>query len=176
MSPCASVHHPRGIIRTTPAERFAARTNFMTRSLFISLAVVAGLVFAMASACSTSTTAVDPCPGDSTHTVGEYCDEIVPALCRYAVDECAYGDYDTCIAQTNATCWQGNRNRLACTADAGSVAACVYAYAGADASFDGSPPPGTSSGLSCDAVTAGLTPSACQSIVQLKVYVPTGTR
>lgn len=148
---------------------------FEKRPLLLT-AAAAGLAFALAAACSSTTTAVDPCPGDVTHTVGEYCDEIVPALCRYAVDECAYGDYDTCVSQTNATCWQGNRNRLACTADAGAVAACVYAYAGADASFDGAVPPGTTTGLSCDAVSAGLTPAACQSIVQLKIARPSGAQ
>ena len=148
----------------------------MARSPLLPIAVLAGLAFAVSAACSSTTSTADPCPGDATHTVGEYCDEIVPALCRYAVDECSYGDYDSCVSKTNATCWQGNKNRLACTADAGSVAACVYAYAGADASFDGAAPPGTGAGLSCDAVAAGLTPASCQSIVQLKGFGPTGAR
>ena len=140
-----------------------------------SLGLVAlGLASLAPAACSSSTSTIDPCPGDATHTVGDYCDQIVPPLCRYAVDACGMGDYDTCVLQSNATCWQGNRSRLTCSADAGAIADCVYKYAGADAAFDGAPPPGTSGGLSCDAVRAGFAPRECQSIVQRKFAPPGG--
>lgn len=138
---------------------------------------LAGLALACgaALACGGPSSTADPCPGDGSHTVGEYCDQIVPPLCRYAVDTCNVGSFDSCIAQSSATCWQGNRNRAACTVDAGAIEACIYRYAGADAAFDGSPPQGAGSGLSCDAVQAGFAPKECQSIVQLK-DAPPGAR
>ena len=150
------------------------RPSLLVRAVTFGIAAFA-LACAAAAGCNGAPATPDPCPGDATHTVGEYCDEIVPPLCRYAVDNCNAGSFDTCVAQSNATCWQGNRNRQTCTIDAGAIAACVYRYAGADAAFDGTPPPEAGTGLSCEAVQAGFAPRECQSIVQLK-EAPPGAR
>lgn len=130
------------------------------------LALAAAAMAAAAGACSSSAAIEDPCPGDDTHTIGEYCDEILPAFCRHAVLRCgASGTVEECQAASRAICCQGGCGRLVCTPRDGVVDACIQAYSGevGDAGF-----PDGGMGYSCASVTQGFAPSECRSIVQLK--------
>ena len=130
-------------------------------------AAAAAVLLAAFLGCSSGPSAVDPCPGDDAHTIGEYCDRLLPAFCKYAVDVCgAAGTVDECFQASRATCCQGGCSRKACTALEGDISACILAYAGEDAGVPDAR--GASGPLDCRDVSDGFAPRACRNIVQLK--------
>jgi hypothetical protein len=115
----------------------------------------------------------DPCPDAST-TIGEYCDQLLPGMCTYAVDTCGVGGtVSSCLEKARPVCCQGACRRKACPPAAGVIEACLRAYVGDAPDVDGGE--GSAGPLPCDKVRAGLAPRECQSIVRLVSFSPDDT-
>jgi hypothetical protein len=136
------------------------------------VAALVGLLVAGAAAlggpglgCSSSSDTTEPQAGD--RTIGEYCDEVLPSFCEYAINTCDQaGTVETCIANARPICCQGACARSA--RQLKDIDTCVHAYAGDEAGVDEA---GVEHqdlpGLSCQAVAAGLAPEPCRDLAQL---------
>ena len=119
--------------------------------------------------CSSSVVAEDPCPAEDGTPIATYCDEVLPAMCTYAVQTCGVGTtVAECVSGARTTCCQGGCSRLACTPARADVARCVHTYAGPDAAFDATPEDPTGNPLPCSLVEKGYAPAECRNVVKLK--------
>lgn len=108
--------------------------------------IVALLVSVTTLALASLASAVAGCKGDEgdetsqpgEQTIGEFCDEILPPFCTYAVQTCKQaGTVESCIAASKSICCQGACNRAARLVEGKDVSQCVRDYAGADAKLGG---------------------------------------
>lgn len=139
---------------------FASRERWVCGALVSLWVVVVG-----GSGCSPEVTSDNPQTSES--TVGVYCDQLLPAFCTYAVTTCGLeGSVVLCIDNARPTCCQGACSRPARLVK--DLEACKVAYAGRDAGVDDA---GLAveavAGQPCSNVLAGLSPVACQDVVEL---------
>ena len=127
----------------------------------------AALAFAVAVGCSPEVTTTGPQAADD--TIGAYCDELLPAMCTYAVETCgAAGPVALCVDNSRPICCQGACSRPAKLLK--DLDACKAAYTGREAGVDeaGNPVEAVA-GRPCSEVLAGLSPEPCRDVVELLV-------